>query len=265
MMNSNSKILDQGVPSPVPSLAWQMQPGLRKLVHEYGDFSTQLELSIADIQRMTEISALAEYDDELNNWLTAIDENLELIFMAQEFKKEPFSLEDFILEIQHIPPHEMTFEKFKEIAQKVYISDRLLAQHIHFQESEYSRQTICQTAFGAIFVIAWMPGQHCGPHKHSPDDLSVIRVCQGELTHRIYEETSTFHRGQPGYRPIQEKTERFKENEWIGVDVSEVHELANESSEKIVTLHFRFFSSPIKHEGQEHTWLDRQPILSSER
>jgi predicted metal-dependent enzyme (double-stranded beta helix superfamily) len=151
----------------------------------------------------------------------------------------------------------MTHEKFKKLAERLYLSDKFLQKHICFKDNDYHRKLIFQTSFGCVYVIAWKPGQATTIHPHC-NDISVIRVCQGTLTHRLFEEAK-FTPG--GNRPKQKKY--FEENQWVCVDFFEVHPLSNEKNENLVTLHFRFFKKPIN--IGECLSLDRQPDSPEER
>lgn len=239
-----------------------MPPGLLKLVYEYIELSTQATLSDTEVQRLTEISTLAEYDKELNNWLIKIDENLDLISTCQKIGKKPSSLENFILEVKSVSPQDMTTEKLLEIAQKVEISEQLLIQHIQFKDSGRSCQIICSTSFGSIFVAAWKPGQSCQAHSHD-NGLGVIYVFKGELTYYLCQEVrnacpSLKNLKTPAYRQIG-GGKNIKAGEWVTVEQHQMHELANQSQENLVTLHFRFFTSSL--EGKECDRLEENEQL----
>ncbi len=226
------------------------KPGLLKLVTEYCRLTTKPKLNGADAERMEKIYELAEYDDELDNWIARIDENIEPFVLAliQQQEREILSLEDFINEIKNIPYQEMTLQKFKELAQKVYLSDHLVNKHIHFQDCDYCRQVICQTSFGVIFVISWKPRQSSSIHFHETD-FSVIHVYKGTLTHELYETEKEiiFHQGKKGLRDkyISRGKQQVEENEWVYIGTKQIHRLINNSTENLVTLHFRLFGQPI--------------------
>lgn len=237
------------------------KPGLLKLVTEYCRLATKPKLNSADAERMEKIYELAEYDDELDNWIARIDENIEPFVLALiQQEKEILSLEDFINEIKNIPYQEMTLQKFKELAQKVYLSDHLVNKHIHFQDCDYYRQVICQTSFGVIFVISWKPRQSSSIHFHETD-FSVIHVYKGTLTHELYgiEKEIISHQGKEGWRPkyILREKQQVGENKWVCVDTNQIHRLINNSTENLVTLHFRLFGQPIDNGD------DRPPITGN--
>jgi predicted metal-dependent enzyme (double-stranded beta helix superfamily) len=212
-------------------------PGLHKLVQEYYNLATSKELSETDAERLSEIFELAQYDELLDEWIGKVDEAIEIV---EPLKPKQLSIEEFISEMERIPSQEMTLERFKELAEQLYLSERFLNKHIHFKDDSYHRQLIFQTSFGCVYVIAWKPGQSTTIHLHC-NDLSVIRVCQGILTHRFFKEAK-FTPG--GYRRLHKK--QFEENQWVCVDSSQIHQFANEFNKNLVTLHFRFFSQPIE-------------------
>jgi quercetin dioxygenase-like cupin family protein len=238
----------------VPIPQEEMPPGLYKLVSEYIQLSTQSELSDADSKRLIEISALAEYDDDLSDWLARIDDNEELILMSQKSQKKPFGLEDFILEVKRTSPTEMTLEKFISLAQKVVLSDDFLAEHIKFSDHDRSLTVISSTPFGQIYIIAWKPGQGCHAHFHD-NSLGAIHVLEGELTHYLCEIPP--HDNSGAYRRI--KTDKIQAGDWIGIDLNQMHELANESRENVITLHFRFFKSPVVSENFGDDYSNKEP------
>jgi predicted metal-dependent enzyme (double-stranded beta helix superfamily) len=213
-------------------------PGLRKLVQEYYDLATSKELSEADTKRISEIFELAQYDELLDEWIAKVDEAVEI---TEQIKSKQLSIEEFIDLVERIPLQEMTLEKFQSLAERLYLSDKFLQKYISFKDDDYHRKLIFQTSFGCVYVIAWKPGQSTTIHPHC-NDISVIRVCQGKLTHQLFEKVEHLY-GQKGYRPKQEK--QFTQNQWVCVDFSQIHQLSNESNENLVTLHFRFFQKTI--------------------
>jgi hypothetical protein len=244
--------LDESLKTLVPDLA-QEPRGLRKLVIEYCQLAMKPELSDADNKRMAEIYKLAEYDEKLDYWIAKIDESVEPILLAllQQQKSERLFLEDFIHEIKNMPSEEITLKEFKKLAQKVCLPNYVIDSHIHFQDGEYCRQAICQTSFGAIFVVSWKPGQCSSIHSHE-SDFSVIRVYKGTLTHELYEKEKevVFHEGRKGWRDhyILREEQLAGENEWVCVGTKQAHRLVNKSTQNLVTLHFRLFGQPIGNE-----------------
>ena len=222
-------------------------PGLRKLVQEYYWLINLEKLSDADAERMSAIFELAEYDKRLNECIDKIDES---IMIVEQLETNNFSIEDFIERVECIPSQEMTLEKFKELAQQLHLSDDFLTKFIGFKDNHYHRKLILQTSFGCIYAIGWKPGQNTTIHPHC-DDISVIRVYQGTLTYRLYKEVNHLY-GEKVYRPIPIDGNRIesqvKENDWVCVDFSQIHQLANESNQNLVTLHFRYFKNPIEDE-----------------
>lgn len=238
-----SETIPKGSPALVPVPQEEIPPGLYKLVSKYIQLSTQSKLSDTDIKRLIEISALAEYDDDLSDWLSRIDDNIDLILMVQKSQKSPSGVEDFILKAKGISPLEMTLEKFVGLAQEIDFTDDFLAEHIKFGDLDRSLTMICSTAFGSIYSIAWKPGQKCHAHFHD-NSLGAICVLEGELTHYLCQIPS--HDNSGAYRHLT--TDKIQVGGWIGVDLNQMHELANESRDNVITLHFRFFKYPNERE-----------------
>ena len=144
-----------------------------------------------------------------------------------------------------------------KLAQKVEISDEIIAEHVKFNNDNRQLTTICATSFGSIYVVAWQPGQKCYPHLHD-NSLGVIHVLEGELTHYQCQKISHMYPYQ--YRRI--KTDQIQSGRWIGVDLNQMHELVNESLENLITLHFRFFKSPVVLENPRHDCPDtKQQVI----
>lgn len=228
----------QGLP---PEL--RNNPELAKLVREYCELAMKPKLSEEDMDRISTLYKLAEIDEALDHWIAEIDSRVDLTLLILR-DRDKLTLEDFIREIKEIPPNEMTIERFASLAEKVELRDDLIRQHSRFQEHEYSRQTICQTSFGAIFVISWRPGQHGCTHRHG-SDLSVIYPYQGEITQELYRQEPEWHdvNGEKVYRIkyVFETKRSYAKNNVVYVDNYQSHRLINASLSDTITVHFRYF------------------------
>lgn len=85
-----------------------------------------------------------------------------------------------------------------------------------------------------MLVLCWQPGQVSTIHDHA-DSLNVTRVYNGSLTSRFFEVDE---------QPVSNRTlvrlkreDRLKKDDLAIVDRNEIHQLANTSEQKLVTLH----------------------------
>jgi predicted metal-dependent enzyme (double-stranded beta helix superfamily) len=229
------------------------QPELYRLVHEYCELAYKPALTQLDIERVSEIYGLAEYDGDLNFWIDKIDNSIDPLFVAIR-QKERISLQDFIAEMNSVNSRELTIDKFKGLTQKLHFTDCFLSKYICFQKKEYSRQLICQTSNCAIFTICWKPNQLSQAHLHT-NDLTVIRVYDGTLTYTDFDEVNEiyFHEGLEGKQLKYVKKEECKieKGSWLSIENGKVHQLGNKSSTDLVTIHFRYFKRPILREDRE--------------
>ena len=213
-------------------------PEFRKLAQEYYKLINQETLSETDTHRISKIYELAEYDELLDECIDKIEESISII---EQLTTKRLSIEEFIEQVESISPQEMTPEKFKKLVKSLNFSPDFLHRYIDFKNHEYNRKLILHTSFGCIYVIAWKPGQKTGIHDHS-NSFSVINVYKGTLSHILYTEVNHLY-NQKGYRQIKER--QFTDNQWLHVDISQIHQLANESNENLITLHFRYFKNPV--------------------
>jgi predicted metal-dependent enzyme (double-stranded beta helix superfamily) len=229
------------------------QPELFRLVYEYCELAYKPELTRLDTERIGEIYELAEYDEVLEDWINKVDSSVDPIFIAMR-QQERISLQDFFSEIEAIRSQDMTVEKFKILAEKLHLNDCLVKKHVHFQDRDYCRQLICHTSHCSIFIISWKPNQRTQAHSHA-NDLGVIRVYEGTLTHSIYDAVKEryVHEGREGQQLKYSKKEEYQaeKNTWVCIDNGKIHQLGNSSSENLVTIHFRYFKQPIQREDEE--------------
>ncbi|AOX03552.1 hypothetical protein BJP34_32645 [Moorena producens PAL-8-15-08-1] len=212
---------------------------LFQLVQEYHHLATQKELTQEDGERMAQMFELAVLDSQFDQCIDRVDQLISqsLQSCASSGCSGSLSLDEFIYQVNAIAPQDMSMEKFKELAANLNLSEKLLEQSISFNKSDYHRQLVCMTRFGDIFVISWEPGQFSQIHTHG-EQISIIRVYKGTLTHRFYDPVEHLQ-GKQGYRKNDEK--KFTEGELTCVGFHQTHQLANESQKRLVTVHVRFF------------------------
>ncbi len=151
------------------------------------------------------------------------------------------SIEDFILEMMHIPQRELNLEALRDLVSRLDLRDELVQEHIHFCDETYSRNLVCRTPRFDMLVLCWKPGQVTTIHDHA-GSLNVTRVFGGTLTSRMFEE---YDRPGPGRVLVRKASEeRLERANLACVDRGEIHQLANTSERDLVTVHV--YAKPLK-------------------
>jgi predicted metal-dependent enzyme (double-stranded beta helix superfamily) len=157
-------------------------------------------------------------------------------------KPAHLSLDDFVLEMAHIPSRELTMASLKELVGHLDLRDELIQEHIHFVPNGYARNLVCRTPRFDMLVLCWKPGQVTTIHDHA-GSLNVTRVFDGELTSRLFDDRE---RPGPGRCLVKLKSEERLSGKggFSCVDHGEIHQLANTSDRDLVTVHV--YARPLK-------------------
>jgi predicted metal-dependent enzyme (double-stranded beta helix superfamily) len=151
------------------------------------------------------------------------------------------SLDDFVLEMAHIPSRDLELATLKDLFGRLDLKDELIQEHIHFVPGSYARNLVCRTPRFDMLVLCWKPGHVTTVHDHA-GSLNVTRVFDGELTSRIFEEGD---RPGPGRCLVRLRNEeRLARAGFSCVDHGEIHQLANTSGRDLVTVHV--YARPLK-------------------
>jgi cysteine dioxygenase len=154
------------------------------------------------------------------------------------------SLEQFLVLMSRDGAGKVTHAQLMEYAARLTLPEELVAAHLRFAEGEYARNLLCRTPRFELLVLCWRPGQHSTIHDHG-GSLNAIRVHAGELTSRIYEPAAgTPPRADGPVRLVAEQTTR-PGGELAGVDRAGIHQLANATTEDLVTIHV--YAPPLMH------------------
>lgn len=154
--------------------------------------------------------------------------------------KRRLSIDDFILEMMRVPASELQLPQLQYWVARLDLKDDLFRQHISFCCQDYQRKLLCRTSRFDMLILCWQPNQFSSIHHHS-DSLCVTRVYQGILTSRTFDtkvsptETASL---------VKLKEEYLQKNELAAVNRYEIHQLANTSTENLVTLHV--YARPLK-------------------
>jgi cysteine dioxygenase len=145
------------------------------------------------------------------------------------------TLDQFVVAMGRVPIRELSHQSFLDIVDRLRLSDDLIESRTRFMDDEYARNLVLRTPQFELLVLCWRPGQRSTIHDHA-GSLNAIRVRSGELTSRVFRPVAG---AAPGAGPVELVSEdRVGPGEaLVGVDRGGVHQLADTSSEPLVTVH----------------------------
>ena len=145
------------------------------------------------------------------------------------------TLEEFVVEMGREPVRKLSHPRFLGLVDRLRLSDELVEDRIHFLDGEYARNLLLRTPHFELLVLCWRPGQMSTIHDHA-GSLNAIRVRNGELTSRMYRRVAG---APPGAGPVEQIAEEHLQPQGalVGVDRDGIHQLANSSTEDLVTVH----------------------------
>jgi cysteine dioxygenase len=151
------------------------------------------------------------------------------------------SLDDFVFEMMRIPTKDLRLPQLEDLVTRLDVRDELISEHVHFAADCYARNLLCRTPRFDMLVLCWRPGQVTTIHDHA-GSLNVTRVFHGALTSRMFEK---YDRPGPGRALVRlTHEEQLEDNDRSLVDFGEIHQLANTSSEDLITVHV--YARPLK-------------------
>jgi predicted metal-dependent enzyme (double-stranded beta helix superfamily) len=145
------------------------------------------------------------------------------------------SLDDFIVRMSREPASSLPHARFMDLASRLSLSAALLAGHMRFSSETYARNLVCRTPFFELLVLCWRPGQQTTIHDHA-GALNAIHVHSGVLTSRVFTRVPGT---APASGPVRQAAEaRVRPDDpVVGVDRDGIHQLANTSTDELVTIH----------------------------
>jgi cysteine dioxygenase len=159
----------------------------------------------------------------------------------------PLSIDRFIFETSRTGTQAMPQAEFNDLALRLDLDDALVGAHVRFVDERYARNLVCRTPHFELLVLCWKPGQASTIHDHA-GSLNVTRVYSGELTSRTFRRRDGGHgvaevggaaSGALPRGPVDLIDEQVLAGSGAAtVDRGEIHQLANESDEGLVTVHF---------------------------
>lgn len=162
-------------------------------------------------------------------------------------------LSNLVRKLDSYSPKPISSGTFRKFIEQINISDEFISQYVGFSSTSYIRRLIVQTSSLCVYVISWEPGQKSSLHHHG-SALDAIKVIQGEMSHWITEPEREIP--YEGYESKEEKIDlgaptRHSEGDLVIIDRRHGHQIANLSSERLVTLNIRFGNPP---EPEDECW-----------
>ena len=228
---------------------------LAKLVKKYCRLVTKADLSSEDAQIITEILDYSVYDQGLNYWLSEADQIIDYQLSTgsipdYDLVLSSLSIKNLVHNLTRDPSDKVTdrvgFETFQELVEQTQLKGKFLEKYKSFNSKSFSRKAIFQTKISfkntekdlTIYMIGWKPGQTTHTVHHHGQSLDAIQVYQGEMTHWFVDQ-----RREPE-EVISIPGDIITKNKFVCIDREQHHFIANNSSQDLVTLHYRFGAPP---------------------
>ena len=228
---------------------------LAKLVKKYCCLVTKADLSSKDARTITEILDFSVYDEGLNYWLSQADQIIDYQLSTgaipdYDLVVSSLSIKNLVHNLTRDPSDQVTdrvrFETFKKLVKQTELKGKFLEKYISFSDESFSRKAIFQTKISfkntekdlTIYMIGWEPGQTTRTVHHHGQSLDAIMVYEGEMTHWFVDQ-----RREPE-EVISTPGDIITKNKFVYIKRKQHHFIANNSSQKLVTLHFRFGAPP---------------------
>lgn len=152
---------------------------------------------------------------------------------------ETLRWDEFIREITALPTPALTEDALYGLVARLAIDSALLAPHIHFKATGYSRNVLYRDERFEAICLCWEPGQTSSVHNHG-GSYGVIYVYEGAL------QVDTFRRvddgSQPGEADLAAMVTLHAPAGALMLDrVGSIHKLSNphhETRRRTVSLHF---------------------------
>jgi cysteine dioxygenase len=139
------------------------------------------------------------------------------------------SLEEYLLAMAQTRIADMTQAEFEGLTARLRLEPALIERNVAFSREAYARNFVCRTPQFELLVLCWEPGHMTTVHDHA-GSLNFIRVHRGRLTSRLFEKL-------PGSGLAVASDEELAPTAHTSVDRPEIHQLANTSRDRLVTVH----------------------------
>jgi cysteine dioxygenase len=139
------------------------------------------------------------------------------------------SLDEYLLAMAQGRMADMAQDQFVGLTGRLRLDPALIERNTGFSREAYARNFVCRTPQFELLVLCWEPGHMTTVHDHA-GSLNFIRVHRGELTSRLFEKVA-------GGGLAIASEERLATTDHTSVDRPEIHQLANTSRDRLVTVH----------------------------
>lgn len=148
-------------------------------------------------------------------------------------------------------PNLITLSTFSQLVEKIDLSE-LLIEDIELELNQGSRKFLLMEDNLTVYIIVWKPGKIAARHHHG-NSLDAIRVIKGKMTHWTFPELNPENSQSlmsnsfdefPAVEIAKPGEEFNSSSKPIFIDRWNYHQLGNQSTEVLVTIHFRFGKSP---------------------
>jgi cysteine dioxygenase len=144
-------------------------------------------------------------------------------------------LDDLVLATCRCTSAGLAYDDLLDLAARLDLSAELVDAHLFFDAERYARNLVLRTPVLELLVLCWLPGQQTLIHDHGRS-VNAIRVHGGELTSRLFSAAD----GEPARMTTEEAV---SSGGMASLDRTQIHQLANTSQEKLVTIHM--YSPPL--------------------
>jgi cysteine dioxygenase len=138
-------------------------------------------------------------------------------------------LDDYLLALAQTRIAEMPQAEFVGLTERLQVDPALIERNVAFRSDAYARNFVCRTPQFELLVLCWEPGHVTTVHDHG-GSLNFIRVHRGRLTSRLFERVDG-----GGLALASEET--LVPAGSTSVDRPQIHQLANTSGARLVTVH----------------------------
>ncbi|MGB5713446.1 MAG: hypothetical protein WBM44_21360 [Waterburya sp.] len=213
-------------------------PILHQILSEYSALIKQSDISEQDADRISAILELAERDRILDECIDKIDKASQV---QSEIQCTKLPIEEFLIELIRLSskqlPQDAFMKSFRKLVKRININTELINSTVKFNDSAYNTSEVFSNSKFSMYVNSWNPRQYTRTHQN-------FRYSTETLVYRGRARKTVFKRIDENGTKIDKLvySKDYCEGEWISTNQNEIHQLANFSSEKLITIHFKYFN-----------------------
>ncbi len=139
------------------------------------------------------------------------------------------SLDQYLLALVRMTISDVSRDEFLGLTRMLAIDPAIIERRVAFSQRAYARNFVVRSPEFELLVLCWEPGQTTTVHDHA-GSLNFIRVHHGRLTSRLFARST-----DGGLDLVSEET--LEPAAHTAVDRPEIHQLANLSNDRLITVH----------------------------